>query len=391
MVTRRDRNMVRSLTLIALISGGLAMSAGCSDPELETASSAAADAGAQDSEDALFGADDTADAGGGEDGKSVAPDGASPSADAATPLDVTPDSQAPEPLGAPYPIVLAHGFFGTDSFAGLSFATYFYGVKADLEKAGEKWVLTPAVEPFQNSKVRGEQLWAKIDAFLAETGHAKVVIIGHSQGGLDARYVAATHPDKVAAVLTFATPHKGSIVADASLGLVNWPGVKQLVDALMSLAGVQVWHSMTGESSLSAAIEQLTTQKMEAFNAAYPNQAGVAYYSLTGRSALALAEKACKPDLLVDFLIPYEKVVDPLDPMLWATREVIDGGLFSAVPHDGLVRVEDARWGTFLGCVPADHLDEIGQLFGDWPGGLNSFDHKKLYRDLVGFLRAQGF
>lgn len=390
MSTRRG-SMVHHRAMIALIVACQTVAAGCSDPALEASSSAGADAGAYDSEDALFGSDGAADAGTAEDGASAAPADAAASTDTAQPVDVAPDSQAPELLGAPYPIVLAHGFFGTDSFAGLAFATYFYGVKADLEKAGEKWVLTPAVEPFQNSKVRGEQLWAKIDAFLAETGHAKVVIIGHSQGGLDARYVAATHPDKVAAVLTFATPHKGSIVADASLGLVNWPGVKQLVDALMSLAGVQVWHSMTGESSLSAAIEQLTTQKMEAFNAAYPNQPGIAYYSLTGRSALALAEKACKPDLLVDFLIPYEKVVDPLDPMLWATREVIDGGLFSAVPHDGLVRVEDARWGTFLGCVPADHLDEIGQLFGDWPGGLNSFDHKKLYRDLVGFLRAQGF
>src|SRR5688572_4187672 len=32
----------------------------------------------------------------------------------------------------PYPIVLAHGFFGFEEFAGVDFVTYFYGVREDL-------------------------------------------------------------------------------------------------------------------------------------------------------------------------------------------------------------------------------------------------------------------
>ena len=152
-----------------------------------------------------------------------------------------------------------------------------------------------------------------------------------------------------------------------------------------------VWKAVDGASSLSSAVAQLSTAAMIAFNADYPNRPGVAYYSLAGRSALSLATDACKADLLVDFVVAYDKVVDPLDPFFYATREVIDGGFLKAIPHDGLVRVDDARWGTFLGCVPADHLDEIGQIFGDYPGGFNTFDHKKLFRDLVAMLRAQGF
>lgn len=293
-------------------------------------------------------------------------------------------------LGPPYPIVLAHGFFGTDKFGGLDFATYFYGVKDDLIQHGEPIVETPGVEPFQNSAIRGAQLLAKIEALLAKTGHRKVVIIGHSQGGLDARWVAATRPDLVEAVVTFATPHKGSAVADVAMGLVPWPGAKAVIDALVSLAGVNVWQSMSNKSSVSAAVAQLTTKAMEAFNATYPNQPGIAYYSLAGRSAYALAKKECAPDLAVDFVKKYDNNVDPLDIGFLATQQVIDGGVFKALPHDGLVRVEDARWGIFIGCVPADHLDEIGQLFGDLPGLINPFNHKELYRSLVGWLRSRG-
>ncbi|MEY3014568.1 MAG: hypothetical protein RIT45_3303 [Pseudomonadota bacterium] len=362
---------------------GLALAVGCSDDGLGGGVAASGDVAQTDGPRyGLHDADSL------EQPDHVAPpDAASETSDVPS----VPDAAPPAAKGPPYPVVLAHGFFGTDSFGGLDFATYFYGVRDDLAKHGESLVLTPAVDPFNNSEARGAQLRDAILAYLEQTGHAKAIVIGHSQGGLDARFVAATRPDIVAAVVTYATPHKGSVVADVSLGAVSWPGVKQVVDALMNLAGVQVWHSLTGESSLSAAIEQLSTAKMEAFNAAYPNHPDVAYFSLTGRSALALAKSECKPDLLVDFLIPYESVVDPLDPMFYATREVIDGGWWKALPHDGLVRVEDARWGTFLGCVPADHLDEIGHLFGDWPGGFNSFDHKKLFRDLVGFLRARGY
>ena len=56
--------------------------------------------------------------------------------DAGTVLDASvedvvsePVPDVPAPLGPPYPIVLAHGFFGFEQFAGVDFATYFYGVK----------------------------------------------------------------------------------------------------------------------------------------------------------------------------------------------------------------------------------------------------------------------
>jgi triacylglycerol lipase len=362
------------MALIAALAGG---APGCGDPPLPARSGA----GASAPDVAALGRPEVV----------ARPEPATPTAaaDASSPAEIV--EAGPARLGPPYPVVLAHGFFGADAFAGLDFATYFHGVRADLQAHGEPWVFTPAVDPFNASEVRGAQLLAAVEAALAQTGHAKVVLIGHSQGGLDARFVASQRPDLVAAVVTFSTPHRGSPIAAVALGLVPWPSAQQVVDALLKLVGGVVWRALDDDSSLVAAVKQLTPAALDAFNAAHPDQPGVAYYALAGRSALSDGKPDCAPDLLVDFVVAYDNVRDPLDAAFLATREIVDGGLGKTIPHDGLVRVKDARWGTFLGCVPADHLDEIGHLLGDSPGLGNSFDHKAFYRAVVGFLRAQGF
>ena len=57
--------------------------------------------------------------------------------------------------------------------------------------------------------------------------------------------------------------------------------------------------------------------------------------------------------------------------------------------NDGLVTVASAKWGTFLGCVPADHLSEVCQIGGQSSG--SSFDCLTMYRDLANWLVARGF
>ena len=52
--------------------------------------------------------------------------------------------------------------------------------------------------------------------------------------------------------------------------------------------------------------------------------------------------------------------------------------------------VKSGRWGEFWGCVPADHLDEIGQLFGDDPGVGNDWKYLDFYTSLVATLRQKG-
>jgi triacylglycerol lipase len=286
-----------------------------------------------------------------------------------------------------YPIILAHGFFGFEKFAGLDFIDYFYKVKAHLAERGEN-VYTPAVDPFNSTEYRGRQLLAHVERILRETGAKKVDIIGHSQGGIDARWVAHERPDLVASVVTFASPHQGTEFADVVLGVVKTPVVGKVVDEFVRFIGRPLWDELGHETSLVSSVRQLSTDGMREFNAKYPDAPGVKYWSIAGRTALSLGGDACDAPAAPAFIKQWEKERDTTEP-LFKPVELLLGGL-DRTPNDGLMLVESARRGNFLGCVPADHLDQIGHLMGDKPGWFNSFNHLTFYAELVAWLRAQG-
>ncbi|NUP04541.1 MAG: alpha/beta fold hydrolase [Polyangiaceae bacterium] len=289
----------------------------------------------------------------------------------------------------PYPIVLAHGFFGFEEFAGVEFATYFYQVKQYLADNGETQIFTPAVDPFNDSATRGAQLEAHIESILAETGADKVVVIGHSQGGLDARVVAHDRPELIAAVLTVATPHGGSPVSDIALGITENDAASDIIDNLVNLIGSAIYDEVGDETSVTDALYQFSTPGIAEFNATYPDAPGIFYASMTGRTDYHLGGQACVPDFHLAYIDSLKTVEDPTEALFVISEAIIDGSDDS--PNDGLVRVEDAKHGEFWGCVPADHTDEIGQIFGDNPGFGNSFDHKQLFLELVRELRRRGF
>lgn len=289
----------------------------------------------------------------------------------------------------PYPIILAHGFFGFEEFAGLDFATYFYQVKEELAGQGEI-VHTPAVDPFNDSTFRGAQLAAHVDAILAETGADKVVIVGHSQGGLDARVVAHDHPEKVAAVITVATPHQGSPIADVLLGLVDDDRFADLLDELVQWVGGPLYDEVGEETSVAAPLRLFSQPGITAFNEAYPDAPGVFYASITGRSGNAGPGGDCSPDVALDWVAQWTDQRDPVDPLFFVAEAIVANG-FEGIVNDGLVRARDAKRGEFWGCVPADHLDEVGQLFADSPGSGNTFRHQVFWRELVAEIRARGY
>ena len=297
-------------------------------------------------------------------------------------------ADVPGKLGPPYPVVLAHGFFGFEDFAGSGFLTYFYGVKDDLAKRGEPNVFTPAVDPFNDSTARGGELVKRVQEILAKTGHAKVNLIGHSQGGLDARVVAHDRPDLVASVVTVGTPHGGAPVADIAAKLVTDARFADTIDALAKLVGGALWSAAGEKTSLIKGFLQFTKPAVADFAAAYPDTPGIPYFSVAGRTALHDGGFACVTKDAPSFISKWNTTRDTTDVLLKLT-ETISAGLAND-PNDGLVRVVDAKHGVFLGCVPADHLDEMGHLLGDSPGIGNGFDHKQFYADLVGMLRARG-
>lgn len=299
---------------------------------------------------------------------------------------------AQEANEGPYPIVLAHGFFGFDSFAGVESVTYFYGVKDYLREQGEREVYTPAVDPFNASDVRAARLIEHIERIRRETGAAKVNLIGHSQGGLDARLVAHDRPDLVASVTTFSTPHHGTPIADALTP--SFPGssvVARIVDTFVRITLRPLWSEIGSATSFMTQLRFMSSEGTERFNAEHPDQPGIPYFSIAGRSGSSLGEGECASDAEPDFVARWKDARDPLEPLLRPTKFLLDGdGDGAPFVHDGIVRVRDAKWGTFLGCVPADHFDEVGHLFESAdPDGVR-WNHKEFYADVVKYLRARG-
>lgn len=306
----------------------------------------------------------------------ASPDDDAPPPDA--PTVVFPDAP-PAPHG-PYPLVLAHGLFGFKNVGPLD---YFYGITGALTAQG-RVVYTPRVDAVQSAAVRGQQLVDEIEKIKLETGAAKVVIIGHSQGGLDARWAAAHDPDSVAGVVTVATPHRGSPVADVALGVL--PGDSSAaLDVLGNLFGLDTSGSST---SFAGALHDLSSDGASQFNADNPNVPGLPYFSIAGRSNLAGSNK-CAP-AAAPFMTTWDGDADPMKAVLLPVAGILAAAELPDTPvQDGLVTVDSATWGQFLGCVPADHFDEVCQIAGQGPGLGNGFDCLEMWRGIEAFLRAQ--
>jgi triacylglycerol lipase len=307
-------------------------------------------------------------------------------------------------LGPPYPIVLAHGLFGFRDLAGVGLIYYFNGVPAHLEARGEV-VYTTEVDPFNDSAVRGAALAAQIEAILEEDPHEKVIVIGHSQGGIDARVAASLRPDLIDAVVTYATPHRGTRVADLGAGALSIPLLGdiagELLDTLLG-AFTFIWPAASDQSSLVASVMMMTTAGMAEFNELYPDDPSVSYYSVTGRTDWHKGGASCEAPGRPFAVTRWDSEQDPVDPLLDLLEVVLDEAylvehvlkpLFyweDGEANDALVAAKSARWGRFLGCVPADHLDQVGHLLGDSPGFGNGFNHLTFFADLVAFLHAEG-
>lgn len=268
-----------------------------------------------------------------------------------------------------YPVVLLHGA-APDDYYGL--VDYFHGVHGDLEGLGFH-VETPAVDPFASTEARAAQWTKHLDDLVADGVGRRFNLVAHSQGGLDARFLVSRlgQADRVASVVTIATPHRGSAVADVAAGLIDLsPVADDLVDAAAD--GLAALLGLPPQDALGA-VATLNTAAMAEFNAQTPDAPCVYYASWAGHSC-GILEPSCIAEQGGEVVTPF---LGATYTLLWLT----DG------PNDGMVPVASAVWGDFRGEIPADHLDEVGQIVG-----LTSpaFDHEAFYRDEARRLAARG-
>lgn len=301
--------------------------------------------------------------------------------------DCNADPLGPDPIGqkTKFPIILAHGFMGspTNFWA-------FLGVKEALEADGNI-VIAAEVPPFHSSQVRGGHLGDAVDEVLTTTGATKVNIIAHSMGGLDARFLASPggldFGDKIASITTISSPHQGAKIADVGLKLTPQIADKAL-DALLGLVG-RSFSNNAEEASFRESLASIAVSKMGEFNENTPDHSSVFYQSWAGISSVTGIANRKASDHCDKKMLLNEGTYDHADPLLWATLPFAAEGTKS-LPNDGLVSVQSAKWGEFKGCIPADHLDEVGQI-SDESDLDTGFDHIRFYRNLADDLAQRGF
>jgi pimeloyl-ACP methyl ester carboxylesterase len=126
---------------------------------------------------------------------------------------------AADPLAARIPVLLVHGLVDNRSV--------FTVLRRSLRRRGFAQVCSWNYSPFLGDVAAGAaDLGEHIERICAQTGHDTVHVIGHSLGGLIARYhVQRQGGDRrVASLVTLGTPHQGSLWAH----LLPTPLVRQL-------------------------------------------------------------------------------------------------------------------------------------------------------------------
>jgi pimeloyl-ACP methyl ester carboxylesterase len=126
---------------------------------------------------------------------------------------------AADPLAARIPVVLVHGLVDNRSV--------FAVMRRGLRRRGFSQICTWNYSPLLSDVARGAaDLGAHIEEVCEQTGHDRVHVVGHSLGGLIARYHVQRQGGhrRVESLVTLGTPHRGSVLAH----VMPTPLVRQL-------------------------------------------------------------------------------------------------------------------------------------------------------------------
>ena len=256
-----------------------------------------------------------------------------------------------------YPVVLMHGF---GAVANLMQGGVLHREAMHLRGHGV-WAYAPHVNPYDTIATRAAAWATRLDRVLEETGADKVSLIAFSSAGLDARYLIGGlgRAEHVAALVTVSTPHRGSPVVDhlfaRSERLRGW------AVAFMDFIGRAAYESEAPR--VEDALQELAPAYVcDTFNPAHPDHPRVYYASYAGRAGRGTGLPIYPP-----LMVPNRLLYD------------------LAGVNDGLVAVESAKWGAFLGLLDADHARQIGLRLA--PG---AFDSKAFFLRVVQDLATRG-
>ncbi len=323
-------------------------------------------------------------------------DAAPPSTDDAEVREADLIGPAPHGEAMRYPIVLVHGFNASPTHWG------FFGLSEALRADGHK-VYAATLPPFQSTEERATYLARTVDQALSEQKTAKVNILAHSMGGLDARVLISSmgYGDRVAVLTTIGTPHKGSLVADAVLDTFDRLRAKdKAIDDFFAWLA-KPFSELASDAAARAAFFSLSERAAAEFERKHPDDDRVVYQSVAGVSNVGGI--ANPKDLDAGNHTYYARTSgkaaypgkggqpDKMNVLLGTSATIVSRGLGELRPNDGLVAVDSAKHGLFLGCIPADHLGEVGEDPSKRPDRGTGFSHVRFYRNLAFDLAKRGY
>lgn len=147
-----------------------------------------------------------------------------------------------------YPVIFAHGLLGFDEMVGIDYFGNDYGVfvgdscdgfleiSCNRQIDSHQQAFATSVNPLQSSENRGLALADAVESYMATVGASHVDMVGHSQGGIDARKAAKILYERkemqvVKVLVSISSPHRGSPVAKSILDQGD-AGINQLATIL---------------------------------------------------------------------------------------------------------------------------------------------------------------
>jgi len=223
------------------------------------------------------------------------------------------------PMNKQATVVLIHGLFG---FRKLLWVEYFQGIPALYESMGLR-VIVPRLPCVGSLEQRAKAL-----AFQLEEEVGPLHLVGHSMGGLDARYFInhLNGAKKVATLTTLVTPHRGSSAADYVC-------------------------NRSSPFKLLPGVRSLTRESVQRFNAHTADLPNIVYRSYSAMRAL--------------------------DEQPWIVQRYARYIQSQEGDNDSQVAIASALWGEHLKTLPCDHFEII---FKDlW---MNPFRSRKTYNPM---------
>ncbi|MCB1678830.1 MAG: hypothetical protein KDI16_09125 [Halioglobus sp.] len=307
-----------------------------------------------------------------------------------------------QPHREAHPIVLMHGLAGFRdiSIAGIKLFDYFNGVRAMLEQMGYA-AFAPQVPFFAKPQDRASAWFHEIEKVRRKTGADKVHLIGHSQGGLDARVlIAANRPAQdtplgplmglgygphVASVVTLGTPHLGSVMVDISNR--DAPEKVRLMNTVTDLIAVMARVFSGDPQDARGAIQAIGRDYiLDYFNPIIQDNPAVPCYTIAGDPETAELTSPLFRSSYDDLLeIPVAEGGGPSDGVVTVQSALFGCELPGADMAFDFCAKEHPRphWRP-LGIIQADHIEMIGI-----PAQLTCtdvYDHLAAFAGLARFL-----